>query len=238
MSNKTMLIIGARPGSGNIGDGIRECMNDSGWQVWSHDAKLPSDGTGKPVYGVPGIHSERWEETDALVVSLGTVTMESFVDLTSLAIQEVIDACLTIPLQVVRKYVEQRGPSGKGGKIILIGSYAHRHPFTNGVPYCAAKAGLDMAGKVLGWELTREGFHTHVVHPYHVPDSPMWEVVQQGVMENRGMDRREADDYAFKDNKMRLMDPYEIGCIVHMLCTLPEADWLSGTNLELFGGTR
>jgi len=232
MSNKYMTIIGGRHKSGNIGDGIATAMLDSGWSTFQHDAKLP-DGS----YGVPELTQGEWD-ADALVVSLGAVSMEAFEDVEPQDIDKVIRACLTLPLQVVHEYVRQRGPYGTGGKIILIGSYAHRHPFTNGVPYCAAKAGLDMAGKVLGWELTSKGFHTTVVHPYHVPDSPMWEVVQQGVMANRDMDRQEADDYAFKDNKMQLMDPYEIGCIVHMLCTLPEAAWLSGTNLELFGGTR
>lgn len=231
MSNKTMIVIGARRGSGNIGEGIKEAMQDAMWQVYSHDAEL-DDGS----YGVPTLGKGLWQEADALVVSLGTVSMEPFIDLHPEDLQEVIQGCLTLPLQVVMQYVQSRRE--KGGKIIMIGSYAHRHPFTNGVPYCAAKAGLDMAGKVLGWELTAQGFSTHVVHPYHVPDSPMWEVVQEGVMEQRGMDRQEADYHAFKDNRMRLMDPYEIGVMVHMLCTLPEAAWLSGTNLELFGGTR
>lgn len=236
MPDKTMLIIGARFGSGNIGDGIREAAQDAGWMVWIHDASLPQSSDSGPVYGVPVLQPERWEESDALVVSLGTVSMEPFSDLSPGVIRDVINACLTLPLEIVSKYVQMR--EGKGGKIILIGSYAHRHPFSNGTPYCAAKAGLDMAGKTLGWELTPQGFITHVVHPYHVPSSPMWEVVQHGVMENREMEREEADAYAFKDNRMKLMEPYEIGIMVNMLCTLPEADWLSGTNLELFGGTR
>lgn len=229
MRDKTMLIIGAR--EGNIGDGIREATTDAGWMVWTHDSSLPQGG-----YGVPVIRDERWEESSALVVSLGAVSMEPFSELGAGQIRNVVNACLTIPLEIVSQYVKMR--KEQGGKIILIGSYAHRHPFTNGVPYCAAKAGLDMAGKTLGWELTPKGYRTHVVHPYHVPSTPMWEMVQSGVMENRGMDREEADAYAFKDNRMSLMDPYEIGVMVNMLCTLPEADWLSGTNLELFGGTR
>lgn len=226
------VVLGAREGSGNIGDETAQHLRFSlDMQVFAHDCQLS--------LGHYGIHPEVLEQLDdaeALVITLGRTSMEPFDRIPPSELEDVIYGCLTLPLLYVREYVERR--EGKGGRIVLVGSYAHRHPFTTGTAYCAAKAGLDMAVKTLGWEMTDKDFQTFAVHPYHVFGTPMWKKVHDGLMEHRNMTADEASEYAEKDLKMRVMKPHEIGEMIGLLLTEPTAQWLSGTNIELFGGTR
>lgn len=232
--SKKAIVLGARKDAFNIGSVIRESLNQSGWQVASHDCYQSSEPGAVGGYCVPD--NLPWNETDALIISLGATFMHDFPQVTTAQIQIVVDACLTLPLQCANEYVAERLMAG--GNIIFIGSYAHRHPFNSGTAYCAAKAGLDMATKTLGWELTDMGYQVNCIHPYHVPGTPMWEEVQEGVMRNKGMTREEADEYAVKDAKMPLARPGDIAEVVKMLLTTQSMKWSSGSSIELFGGTR
>lgn len=240
--SKTAVVLGALKGSGNIGDGIAFALEENDWTVRTHTCEVQSKPPGHydiPDLPRPGPDGELWswyEDAEALIVTLGLANMAPFVQQGPKEIEEVIRACLTLPLLAVRRYVLER--RDRGGRIVLIGSYANDHVLSASSAYCASKAGIDMAGKTLGWDLTPMGYRVHVVHPYHVPHTSMWERVQEGVMENKNMTREEADRYMIKDARMELMRPVEIGRIVRMLLETPEAEWLSGTSLRLYGGTR
>jgi NAD(P)-dependent dehydrogenase (short-subunit alcohol dehydrogenase family) len=161
-------------------------------------------------------------------------------------ITTVIRACLTLPLIAARNFVRVR--EGAGGRIIFIGSYAHRHPFTNGTAYCAAKAGIEMATKTLAWELTAQDFAVMCVHPYHVTDTPMWKEVQDGVMKARSWTREEADEYADQNIKVRDLETggprhvqaQDVARVVRHLVDEPHDALLlrSGSSVEMFGGVR
>lgn len=223
------IVLGANPDGGNIGSVTASLMLNEGWDVESHDCYVPA----KKCFDVP--HELDFVSADALIVSLGATVMHDFNQVTSEQIERVINACLTLPIQCANEYVAERGRSGK---IIFIGSYAHRHPFNSGTAYCAAKAGLDMATKTIAWETTDLGFRTYCIHPYHVPGTPMWEKVQENVMANKGMTREEADEYALKDAKMPLLSACEVAETVMMLLDNRAMNWASGSSIELFGGTR
>lgn len=235
---KTALVLGARAGSGNIGEAIatalashttvtaescvqwRALLDDS----YDHDFEQ---------YVVP----EMDDGIDALVVTLGATMVQPFEDGMPSEITEVVRACLTLPLLVAQQYVQVRDQLG--GKVVFIGSYAHDHPITYGTAYCAAKAGLAMATRTLAWELGPRGYDFHIVHPYHTPGTPMWEFVQEQVVSNRGMTPAEAEAYAMKDARRgKLLTPEEIAQVVQMLLTLDAAEWLSGSGLNLYGGVR
>jgi NAD(P)-dependent dehydrogenase (short-subunit alcohol dehydrogenase family) len=229
---KSALILGASRDQLNIGAAVRNRLAaDPDWTAKGHDCALQahSDVT---IYDVPNLD---WASFDALVVSLGATAIEPFAWTTDDQIEKVITACLTLPLRCARRYVEER--SEYGGQIILVGSYAYRHPFSNGTAYCAAKAGLDMAGQTLAWELAPD-FNVNVVHPYHVEGTPMWEEVQQGVRETKEMTREEADAYAKKDLRQpELSRPEDIAESITWLLSRNDP-WMNGSSVELFGGTR
>lgn len=262
------IVLGARRGSGNIGNAIVEALVGQRWDVIADDCRV-GDGTRPPGGNLPDdetaerhgyaptdkgrysrfeVPSFDWfkrHDADALVVTLGSTYKDPFWEVEQHVMDRVLRASLLMPLEAARRYVQSGGerqdwqaPPGER-YIIFIGSYAWRHPFTNGTAYCAAKAGLDAAASTLGWELTDKGYRVHVVHPHHVPGTPMWQEVERGVMESKGWTREQAMEYAARDLKMPdHLTPGEVADVVRILLEEPSMSWLSGTRIELNGGTR
>lgn len=232
--SKTVMVLGARPGTGNIGDIIAERMGrvdqQYQWSVACHDG-YDADFQ---QYTVP----EMDDDVDALVVTLGATMVQPFEEASPSEVAGVIRACLTLPVLAAQRFVKARGDLG--GQVVFIGSYAYDHPITYGTAYCAAKAGLAMATRTLAWELAPKGYDFHIIHPYHTPGTPMWEFVQSQVVQNRGMSHEEAEAYAMKDARRgRLLDPATIAeCVAFLLNDTGVSEWLSGGGLDLYGGVR
>jgi len=190
---------------------------------------LDTDG----VYRIPSTDLGQY---DAMVCTLGHTRMVPFDQASEDDIHEVIRGSLLLPLMAARGYVRDRG--SKGGAAVLVGSYAHDHPLTNGAAYCAAKAGLAAAVRELAWELTPI-FFFHIVHPYHVPDTPMGARVVEQLMETKDLSRGEAEVYQRKDLRMfDHLQPVEVAEVVSWLLTAPAAKWTAGSGINLYGGTR
>jgi hypothetical protein len=67
----------------------------------------------------------------------------------------------------------------------------------------------------------------------------MWEEVERGVMESKGWTKEQADAYADRDLKMPTgLTPNDVAQTIRVLLTEPAMGWLSGTSIELNGGTR
>lgn len=253
---------GAPEGPCNIGDFIVEAMRELDWVAIGDDCaigdgsrppggNLPDDAVARAHgytvtsrgryqrFAAPPVSTFEREQPDALVVTLGTTYKDHFSEIADWEIDRVIKANLILPLEAARRYVYAR--KGQGGSIVFIGSYAHDHPFTNGTLYCAAKAGLAMAARCLGWELTGFGlgYSVHIVHPYHVQGTPMWEQVERDVMASKGLSWAEADAYNRKDLLMPdLLTAAEVAEVVATLLDQPVMRWTSGQEIKLYGGTR
>jgi NAD(P)-dependent dehydrogenase (short-subunit alcohol dehydrogenase family) len=270
-AGQTAYVLGAREGSGNIGEAIVNFLGRNAWAVYADDGAV-GDGSRPPGGNIPNAEVARqfgytetdkgWyqrfeapsvldfekADADALIITLGKTAKTHFAEIADYDISQMIRANLVRPLEAARRFVQatdndtsQPGdPLGEHIRhIVFVGSYAHEHPFTNGTLYCAAKAGLAMAARTLGWELTDRGYRVHIVHPYHVPGTPMWAEVERGVMESKGWTKEQADAYAAKDLKMpEQLKPEEVAEVVHTLLTIPAMGWLSGQGLNLYGGSR
>lgn len=234
-----VLILGAREGTENMGEAIAKHMEEYWWNVRTHDCYFggAQKGSQEHPYQVP-LWENYYYDMGALVITLGRTVVEKFTEGDREdVIDEVLRACLTLPLHAAREYIRQRGE--RGGRVVFVGSYAFDHAITYGTAYCAAKAGLDMAARSLAWDYSKQGFSFFTVHPYHVPGTPMWEFVQSRVMETRGWTREEADEYAMQN--LRQPSPLstsEIAMVVQWLLESPAARWLSGAGVPLYGGTR
>lgn len=229
---------GSRPPGGNIPDD--ETARRHGYVV-----------TDKGRYGryeVPSFDFFKDKDADALVVTLGATYKGHYADIPMGEITRIMNANLIMPLEAVRRFVQANEAKdhddyitfreGSAKKIILVGSYAHRHPFTNGTLYCAAKAGLNMAAQTLAWELTDRNYRVHIVHPYHVQGTPMWEQVEKDVMKSKAMSWEEADAYNRKDLKMPdLLEAWQVADVITALVRDSALDWITGP-IELYGGSR
>jgi NAD(P)-dependent dehydrogenase (short-subunit alcohol dehydrogenase family) len=230
------IVLGGRPG--NIGGAIAErlrqdkdnfvhmddCLHQPSHTVANYYPPLPAELSGY----------------DACVITLGATHMGEMGALSADDIHKVIYGSLELPLQCVNNYVKgRREIHDTGGQIIMIGSFAHDHVFTNCTAYCAAKAGLEMASKSLAWELMPD-FSVHTIHPHHVQGTPMTDEVQKGMMKGvHKMTREEANAYQRKDLRMPdIIKPEAVAEMVHLLLTQPVAKWLVGGGLNFYGGVR
>jgi NAD(P)-dependent dehydrogenase (short-subunit alcohol dehydrogenase family) len=258
-------VLGASRDSGNIGEAVAARFGLAGWKVIADDCCVDEgrprgsgttdsetlekhgykggDGPDRYArYDAPSFDDfERWD-ADALIVTLGKTYKGHFADISPWTVRNLLTANLVLPLECVKRYVDAESFAQRGVNcprhIVLVGSYAHNHPFTNGTLYCAAKAGLDMAARTLGWELTDRGYRVHVVHPYHVQGTPMWAEVEKGVMASKGMTWEEADAYNRKDLKMPdLLTPGEVAEVIFQVVNNKALNWVTGP-IELYGGSR
>jgi NAD(P)-dependent dehydrogenase (short-subunit alcohol dehydrogenase family) len=261
------IVLGAVEGSGNIGAAVADRFGLAGWTTFADDCavgdgsrppggNLPNDEVAERFgysitekgryqrFEAPSVDQfDRWN-AEALVVTLGKTYKGHFAEISPWTVGNILRANLLLPLECVKRYVdamEIRAWSGTAPTprhIVLVGSYAHNHPFTNGTLYCAAKAGLDMAARTLGWELTDRGYRVHVVHPYHVQGTPMWAEVEKGVMASKGMTFEEADAYNRKDLKMPdLLTASEVAEVIFQVVNNKCLNWVTGP-IELYGGSR
>jgi NAD(P)-dependent dehydrogenase (short-subunit alcohol dehydrogenase family) len=259
------VVLGARHGSGNIGEAIAVELAGRGWYVHGDTclrgsierpkgaAQMHGDTAAEhgyepgtyAYYSPPSVHEFVQWDADILVVALGKTAKTHFAEVSEHEFLNVLRGSLELPLLAARRFVQavdpihwaERRELNRIRRIIFIGSYAHSHPFTNGTAYCAAKAGLNMAARTLGWELTGMDYRIHIVHPYHVPGTPMWQEVERGVMEAKGWTKEQADEYAAKDLRMPHLTPQDVARTVALLCT-GDWDYTSGTPIELYGGSR
>lgn len=122
-----VIVLGSRPGTGNIGDAIGVRIAEEGWDVKEDDCHNELlDGYISP----PWLKDES-KDADALVVTVGATSVVPFWEQTPGGIEEVLYGSLILPVQAALEYVKGRGRE-TGGRIVFIGSYAHRHPFSNG----------------------------------------------------------------------------------------------------------
>ena len=229
-ARKHVLVLGAAKGTGNIGEAIADNMLEHGWFVKCDDCF----DTSVADYRIPDLGYTGY---DALVVTLGKEGVQPWMSTPYEQVADIITANLLLPLAAVHVWAQARHLLG--GTAVVIGSYGHDHVLSSGVGYCAAKAGLAHAVRALGWELTDRGYRFHIVHPYHVPSTPMGKRVVRAMVQERGYTIDEAVEYQMKDMKLPdHLTPVEIAEYVGWLVRAPEAKWMSGQGLNLYGGVR
>lgn len=228
--NNNAIVLGSRPGSGNIGEAIAQRLRVIQWSVTEDDCWDKRAGRFLPV------NEHGLRIYNACVITLGHTLLTPMKEASYLDLRAVLYGSLELPLECARRYIQARKSDGR---IIFIGSYAHNHPLTNCAAYCAAKAGLNAAVKELGWELTPD-FLTHIVNPYHVPSTPMGRAVVEGMKVSRGMSQEEAEEYQRKDLRLnRHQTPQVIASVVAWLLTHDgTSEWTSGSAIDMYGGVR
>lgn len=233
--SKNVLVLGSR--NGNIGHGIATELIAQGWNVQEDDCHVVEHPVFNPdgVYDVP--EEVEWD-VEALVVSLGCVHIQPLHEVADSEIDEVLAACLTLPLRCIREYLRVRELSGSdGGRVVVVGSYNHDHPLSYGTAYSAAKAGLDMAVKQLAWDYTKAGYTFNCVHPTVVEGTALSDHAQIESAAVRGIGRRQVQEEVRAARQLpQPLTPRDVGEVV---CDLLRSNrWLSGAGVNMYGGQR
>lgn len=230
---KHAIVLGAREGSGNIGEAVCNVINmeTSSWLAEPEDCSM-----GGGVFLVPPARD--LGPFDALVVSLGRSLIEPITGTDEPDLEDVIHANLIMPMIAAARYVGWRQSAGEpGGTVIFIGSYAHDHVLSNSAAYCAAKAGLNHLARCLAWDHGAE-VAFHVVNPYHVEGTPMEEYVIDAIRKTKLLSEDEARAYQRKDLRRAALGAEDVARVVVRLLTDDVWADTNGQSIDMYAGVR
>lgn len=235
MSRKAIVLGGHK---GSIGTAIANELARREWMV-VHDHCYVGHGgpqnEGGRQYAVPDMTDDA--DAVALVVALGRTGISRFHEQPDETTEDVLRACLTMPLQAAKQFITMRRQRGNTGHVVFIGSYNATHPLSHGTAYSAAKAGLAMACRSLAWDYTVEGWVFNILHPYLVPGTPMSDEAQVEAAAAKGIPLETVKQLA-QQSVLVTATPEGVAIMVASLLEMPGVQHLSGSGLDMFGGVR
>jgi NAD(P)-dependent dehydrogenase (short-subunit alcohol dehydrogenase family) len=198
-------------GSSGIGAACAEALAQEGAAVLACGRRFAPGGVQAPVLGeVSSAHLDVRDEAevkrvfdalpqlDIVVLSAGTGTFGPVVESSVAALREMLDVHVVGTLTCAREAMRRMQPR-RSGHIVVIGSHAAHHAFTDCGGYTAAKAGQLGLARVLAAEARPHDVRVTAVLP-GATDTPIWD-------DRPGFDR----------NKM--MKPADVaGFVVGLVC--------------------
>jgi NAD(P)-dependent dehydrogenase (short-subunit alcohol dehydrogenase family) len=175
---------------------------------------------------------------DVLVLCHGDMDLKWFEDMSDQDIDYLIETNLISHMKIIRRWVNLTLHKAYKKYIVIIGSMAYTSVLNGSTTYCVAKAGLAMLVRSLAWELAPKNYNVIGIHPSNTLDTPMTERTIQKIEEFRSISREAAEAYwSAVLPKNSFLTKEEIGRHVAHFCS-GDADYLSGSNIELRGGQR
>lgn len=227
--NRRALVIGADPG--NIGDAIQQRLRAS------HISCIAPHILDMDVRD-PIVRSSFYHNFDVLILANGYTNLNWFEDNSFEDIQHTFDVNVVGSLKIANQFIKATMDAPYKKYIVFIGSMAYRNVLNGSVVYCASKAALAMATRCLAWELAPKGYNVFCVHPSNVEGTPMSEKTIQGLMRYRNLTREQAEAYwGAVLPKDKWLQKEDIAETVAFLVS-GNADYQSGSNVELAGGQR
>ena len=102
---------------------------------------------------------------DLLVNCAGTTALEPFVDMSVETFDRIMTVNAKAPIVVAQEYARERIASRRPGAIVNVSSDASFVGVIDHTAYCASKAALDAATRVMANELGRHGVRANCVNP-------------------------------------------------------------------------
>ncbi|AFM17777.1 short-chain dehydrogenase of unknown substrate specificity [Mycolicibacterium chubuense NBB4] len=163
---------------------------------------------------------------DILVNNAGVSYPESVVDTTAEAFDATIAVNLRAPALLAARVGAQMVAQGTGGAIVTVASAAALAPLPDHYAYCASKAGLVMATKVLARELGPHGIRANSVCPT---------VVLTEMGQRVWGEEAKAAPMIARIPLGRFAVPHEVSDAVVWLCS-DAASMINGADIAVDGG--
>lgn len=166
---------------------------------------------------------------DGIVYSAGINMLDWVEDLSTINMNMIYDVNVTGLVRVIRSCPETQ-------RIVVVGSDAAHRPMRTSLAYCASKAALEMAVKVIAREHASDGFAINIVAPGMTDDTEMTRYIDARVPEVRDWSPEHARLYESSQIPMgRRAQPHEIAeVIVNTMFT--NTSYLNGAVIEVNGG--
>lgn len=241
--NQREAIVIGDDGESNIGFFISEQLKGDGMKVasthfYEHRPDFPVNNVFLDAAGSCGDYFRNHSNADTIVLCNGTTSMDWIEDQNLRNSKQVLEDILLGSINATSEFVRATINTTQTKYIVFIGSMAYRSVLNGSSVYCAAKAGLAQFMKCAAWELAPKGYRVFAVHPSNTYGTPMTEETIKGLMRYRNLNRQQAEAYWGACLPMdHWLSPGEIAKEVSHLVS-GDADYLSGSNIEMAGGQR
>lgn len=177
---------------------------------------------------------------DILVNCAGiTGATKEFLKLTDEDWYETIDVDFMSAVRVCRAFIPSMQEAG-WGRIVLIGSEDAVQPYTDEMPYCAAKAGVLNLTKNLSKAYAKDGILVNSVSPAYIA-TPMTDAMMEKRAKEKDMSFEQAIE-TFLDEKRPHLELHrrgkaqEVAAVIAFLCS-QHSSFVVGANYRVDGGS-
>ncbi|MDJ0635091.1 MAG: SDR family oxidoreductase [Xenococcaceae cyanobacterium MO_188.B29] len=183
---------------------------------------------------------DRFGKVHILVNCAGiTGATKDFLKLTDADWYETIDVDFMAAVRVCRAFIPSMQKEG-WGRIILIGSEDAVQPYTDEMPYCAAKAGILNLAKNLSKAYAKDGILVNSVSPAYIA-TPMTDAMMEKRAKEKGISFDRAIE-TFLDEKRPHLELHrrgkaqEVAAVIAFLCS-QHSSFVVGANYRVDGGS-
>ena len=177
---------------------------------------------------------------DILVNCAGiTGATKDFLELTDEDWHETIEVDFMAAVRVCRAFIPCMQQAG-WGRIVLIGSEDAVQPYTDEMPYCAAKAGILNLSKNLAKAYAKQGILVNSVSPAYIA-TPMTDAMMEKRAKEKGISFDEAIK-TFLDEKRPHLElkrrgkAQEVAAVIAFLCS-QQSSFVVGADYRVDGGS-
>jgi 3-oxoacyl-[acyl-carrier protein] reductase len=183
---------------------------------------------------------DRFGTVHILVNCVGiTGSTKEFLELTDEDWYETIDVDFMGAVRICRAFIPAMQKEG-WGRIVLIGSEDAVQPYTDEMPYCAAKAGVLNLTKNLSKAFAKDGILVNSVSPAYIA-TPMTDAMMEKRAQEKGISFDEAIE-TFLDEKRPHLELHrrgkaeEVAAVIAFLCS-QHSSFVVGANYRVDGGS-
>ena len=168
-----------------------------------------------------------------------TGATKEFLELTDEDWLETINVDFMSAVRVCRAFIPSMQQAG-WGRIVLIGSEDAVQPYTDEMPYCAAKAGVLNLTKNLSKAYAKDGILINSVSPAYIA-TPMTDAMMEKRAKEKGMSFDKAIE-TFLDEKRPHLELHrrgkaqEVAAVIAFLCS-EHSSFVVGANYRVDGGS-
>ncbi len=168
-----------------------------------------------------------------------TGSTKEFLKLTDEDWYETIDVDFMSAVRVCRAFIPSMQKEG-WGRIVLIGSEDAVQPYTDEMPYCAAKAGVLNLTKNLSKAFAKDGILINSVSPAYIA-TPMTDAMMEKRAKEKGMSFDEAIETFLDEERPHLElrrrgKAQEVAAVIAFLCS-QHSSFVVGANYRVDGGS-
>jgi NAD(P)-dependent dehydrogenase (short-subunit alcohol dehydrogenase family) len=183
---------------------------------------------------------DRFGTVDILVNCAGiTGATDEFLELTDEQWYETLEVDFMAAVRVCRAFIPLMQKSG-WGRVVLIGSEDAVQPYTDEMPYCAAKAAVLNLAKNLSKAYAKDGVLINSVSPAFIA-TPMTDKMMTKRAEEKGLSIDRAIDTFLAEKRPHLElkrrgKAQEVAAVIAFLCS-QQSSFVVGANYRVDGGS-